>query len=90
MSYEAIASKFRRALRNGTGASFTLAQLREMASAGILNHLAQLEAHELCSRNPDENAPIPSPRISGLTSKPSPKLTEAEATAFIDALGEFK
>lgn len=56
MSYQAIASKFRRALRNGTGASFTLEQLRLMADAGILNQLAQLEADELISRLPRQRS----------------------------------
>ena len=56
MSYQAIASKFRRALRNGTGASFTLDQLRLMADAGILNQLAQLEANELISKLPRQRS----------------------------------
>lgn len=54
MSYQAIASKFRRALRNGTGASFTLDQLYLMADAGILNQLAQLEADELRSKRHEQ------------------------------------
>lgn len=61
MSYQAIASKFRRALRNGTGASFTLDQLHLMADAGILNQLAQLEADELRSQHkvPRTSSPRP-------------------------------
>lgn len=47
-AYEPIAKKFRRALRNGTGATFTLEQLEHMAEAGILQYLAKLESDELC------------------------------------------
>lgn len=61
MSYQAIASKFRRALRNGTGASFTLEQLYLMADAGILNQLAQLEADELIKMRRERRTAVPTP-----------------------------
>lgn len=48
MSAQAIASKFRRALRNGTGANFTNDELRELGRMGVLVMLAEVEARELC------------------------------------------
>lgn len=48
MSVQAIASKFRRALRNGTGANFTNDELRELGRMGVLVMLAEVEARELC------------------------------------------
>lgn len=36
MSAHNLASKFRRAIRNGTGASFTHDQLRELGEYGVL------------------------------------------------------
>lgn len=61
MSAHAIANKFRRALRNKTGASFTLDQLREMAGWGVLVELSRIEANELC---PVNEAPAP-PQTDG-------------------------
>ena len=53
MTAQAIASKFRRAIRNGTGANFTHDQLRELAENGVLELIAKLEAEELCpAKNP--------------------------------------
>lgn len=43
MTAHSIASKYRRALRNETGASFTLDQLRELASYGVLEHIAMFQ-----------------------------------------------
>lgn len=48
MGIQGIVSKYRRALRNGTGATFSLEQLREMAECGVLETLAVMEANELC------------------------------------------
>ena len=39
MTVHTIASKFRRALRNGTGANFTQEQLQELARHGVLHLL---------------------------------------------------
>ena len=59
MSVQSIASKYRRALRNGTGASFTLEQLKELAGHGVLELIARIEAEELCpaktARSSSEN-----------------------------------
>ena len=41
--YGRIADKFRRALRNGTGAQFSLEELRAMAEAGLMHKLAKIE-----------------------------------------------
>ncbi len=43
MTAAAIASKFRRALRNGTGATLTQEQLRQLAEYGVLKTLALRE-----------------------------------------------
>lgn len=87
MTYQAIAAKFRRALRNETGASFTLDQLRELAEAGFLNHLAQLESEELCAKfSNTADAGL----SSGATEKPqvsTRSLDASEARSFIDQLG---
>lgn len=48
MTAHAIASKFRQALRNGTGVRFSQEQLQELARYGVLKTLAQIEADELC------------------------------------------
>jgi len=48
MTAQALASKFRRALRNETGATFTLEQMRELSSYGVLPMILQKEAEELC------------------------------------------
>ncbi|MDK2756424.1 MAG: hypothetical protein KYX66_06780 [Blastomonas fulva] len=80
MSYQAIASKFRRALRNGTGASFTLDQLHLMADAGILNQLAQLEADELRSRRHVERAVPPMLTSNAKTDMPGTASELVKAT----------
>jgi len=56
MPAHSIADKFRRALRNGTGATFTLDQLREMAGYGLLVELARIEANELWPVNKPDAA----------------------------------
>jgi hypothetical protein len=48
MTVQTIASKYRRALRNGTGMTLTAEQLRDLAEHGLLLMLAQIEAQELC------------------------------------------
>lgn len=55
MTAHSIASKFRRALRNDTGATFTNEQLRELGRLGVLRMLAEIEAQELCH---EKTAPI--------------------------------
>lgn len=68
MTAQTIASKFRRSLRNGTGATFTLEQMKELASFGVLKMLATKEADELCPEtgSPSENTGS----ISGGTESP--------------------
>lgn len=44
MTAQALASKFRRALRNETGATFTRDQMIELAELGVLKTLAETEA----------------------------------------------
>ncbi len=48
MTAKSIASKWRRALRNETGATFTLEQLRELTAYGALNLVVSREIEELC------------------------------------------
>ena len=48
MSVQNIAAKYRRALRNQTGATFSLEQLEELAGYGVLELIARIEAQELC------------------------------------------
>jgi hypothetical protein len=90
-TYEPIAKKFRRALRNQTGATFTLEQLQHMAEAGILKYLAELESDELCpSKNPNSSI-TDTGSTSGGTAKPRTSgrsLDESEARSFIAALGK--
>ena len=52
MTAHAIATKYRRALRNRTGATFTLEQLQELASYGVLEFIARIETQELCPAKP--------------------------------------
>lgn len=52
MTAHTIASKFRRALRNETGVTLTLDQLRELTSYGLLELIAQREIEELCPAKP--------------------------------------
>lgn len=79
MSAHAIAEKFRKALRKGTGATFTLEQLQAMARWGMLVDLARIEADELCpspeaptSELPPVAAPAPAPTRSGLPRERAP------------------
>jgi hypothetical protein len=65
MSAHAIAQKFRRALRNGSGATFSLDQLREMASWGVLVDLSRIEANEIW---PADNVPA----TQASTTQPAP------------------
>jgi len=62
-TFAAAVSKYRRALRNQTGANFTLDQLREMARHGVLELLARLEAEYLCH----EKTPLTSSETTGST-----------------------
>jgi hypothetical protein len=48
MSIEAIMQKLRRAQRNGTGATLTFDQVKDLAEAGFLHRLAIMEADEIC------------------------------------------
>jgi hypothetical protein len=48
MSIKGISDKARRAIRNGTGATYTPAQIHELAGAGFLHLMCLLEADELC------------------------------------------
>lgn len=59
MTVQGIASKFRRALRNGTGASFTNEQLRQLGECGVLRLLAEMEAEELCPAKTAHTGAIP-------------------------------
>ena len=49
-----IAEKFRRAIRNDTGAAFTHAQLLWMAQNGLLLLLAKAEIEELIAMKRDD------------------------------------
>lgn len=87
MTYQSIASKFRRALRNKTGATFTLDQLKQLAEVGVLNHLAQLESEELCATNLN-TAAAGSPTAETEKRQASTRsLGVTEGQSFIEALG---
>ena len=47
MSAHSIAQKFRRALRNQTGATISVEQIQQLAEFGILDILAKIENQEL-------------------------------------------
>jgi hypothetical protein len=64
---QAIATKFRRALRNGTGASFTIEQLKELIGHGVLELIAQIEVQELCHTKPAHTLSKTVGLISGVT-----------------------
>ena len=64
MTAQAIYSKFRRALRNETGATLTRDQILELAHLGVFNMLAEKEVEELC---PETAAPSSS-ETTGSTS----------------------
>ena len=51
MSAQSIMSKYRRALRNGTGMTLSHEQVRELGEYGVLKLLAQIEVEELCPAN---------------------------------------
>lgn len=60
-----LAEKFRRALRNGTGATFSNADLRALGRMGVLLVLAEEEARELCGEPADLALPIASAAVVG-------------------------
>lgn len=84
MTAHRIASKFRRALRNGTGANFTNDELRELGRMGVPMMLAEAEARELCGE------PFNTERQSGQggrgEGKPAPPLSQSDGKAYIEAL----
>lgn len=87
MTYQSIANKFRRALRNRTGATFSLDQLRQLAEAGVLKHLAELESEELCATHLN-TADAGSPTDETERRQASTRSLDAnEAQSFIAALG---
>ena len=63
MTAIAIATKCRRALRNGTGATFSSNQIRELVEFGALELITKIEVEELCR----EKAPPISSVIIGST-----------------------
>lgn len=77
LSAHAIANKFRRALRNGTGATFTNEQLKALAGWGVLVELSRIEANELCPISVTETdaaaASVEAPRPSTPKGKRVPK-----------------
>lgn len=88
MTYQAIAGKFRRALRNGHGATFTPDQLRNMAEVGILKFLAELESDELCRNQSLNTADAGLPSVETEKRPTSGRSLDAsEAQSFIDQLG---
>jgi hypothetical protein len=70
MSVQSIATKYRRALRNGTGAKFTFDQLQELASLGVLELIAQIEAQELYPAKPAHISSVTSGSTSGAMAVP--------------------
>ncbi|MFT4055205.1 MAG: hypothetical protein QM681_11925 [Novosphingobium sp.] len=74
MSAQVIADKFRRALRKGSGATFSLDQLKEMAGYGILKRLAEIESDEIL-------ASIDTPRERPMHSQAGVRETPEEALA---------
>jgi hypothetical protein len=65
MTAQAIASKFRRALRNETGVTFTNEQLQELGRLGVLRMLAEKEAEELCPAKIAHTGETPTGSTSG-------------------------
>jgi integrase len=59
-----ITRKHRRAMRNGTGATFSIEQLKALAAIGVLDHIARVEVEELCPAK----TPHTSSAIGGSTS----------------------
>lgn len=57
MKAHALAEKFRRALRNGTGATFSYRDLLYMGQMGSLMLLAEAEARELCGDASEAHSP---------------------------------
>ena len=88
MSAQAIAHKWRRALKKDQGIKLTSDQLRELTEYGYLLDLAQREAEEIC---PAKTAPT-SATPTGSTSaamgvRPTGKLQSQEAgRSYIEAL----
>lgn len=87
MTAHAIANKIRRALRNGTGASFTNEQLREVGKFGILHLLAHIEAEELCPATTVQAAiPTGPPVVAAAGRRSRRSYGPAEGQAYIEAL----
>lgn len=87
MTYQAIAGKFRRAIRNGTGATFTLDQLLCLADAGVLKQIAELESEELCATHLNTAATGSPIGETGRPQESTRSLDANEAQLFIEALG---
>lgn len=91
MTAQAIVKKYRRAIRNRTGATFTHEQLMELARYGVLETLLKLEVEELC---PGKNLPTSSETtglINGETEPPPkfgklPPMPPKAGKSFIEAL----
>ncbi|CAB5222840.1 hypothetical protein UFOVP368_37 [uncultured Caudovirales phage] len=88
MTAHSIASKFRRALRNETGATFTNDQLRELGRLGVLRMLAEIEAQELCHEKPapTDATPIGSTSAAMAVRNSGRSLGQAEGRSYIEAL----
>ena len=90
MSAHTIASKVRRALRNETGVSLTLDQLRELVREdNLLNSLSEREASELCPAKPATTCETPTGLTRGaMGSRPISGRSRAmsEGRSFIAAL----
>ena len=90
MTAATIASRFRRALRNGTGMTLTSDQVHELvAQHRLLDALAQAETEELCRAKQAHTQPESFGSTNGATEKrqKSGKLpVPTEARLFIAAL----
>jgi hypothetical protein len=88
VTVQTIASKFRRALRNGTGATFTNEQLRQLGECGVLRLLAEMEAEELCPAKIALTGETPIGSTSGETANPRSgrSLSRSEGQSYIEAL----
>jgi hypothetical protein len=73
-----VARKYRRALRNGTGVRFTLAELQALADIGTLEALQTAEARELQAKWPATSHPTP-PASSGLIAGPTASLPHGKS-----------
>lgn len=89
MTAHAIASKFRRALRNGTGANFSHDQFRQLGEYGILKVLSEIEADELCPAQTAHTSLAITGSTSGGTGTPHPDiLAEIERLTSMTRAGE--